>query len=359
MKTRTVLFGLLFLSLVIPVSTFGQNGFVWVQKNPAHSPTPRILPAMAYDESRGKVVLFGGVLSDFSTYLNDTWEWDGIDWHQVASTGPAVRYHHSMVYDRVSKKIVMFGGANNNLSTAYNDTWEWNGTTWTQVAATGPANRKLHRMVYDPRRKKVLLFGGQNYVGSLYGDTWEWDGNSKSWTQVSSTGPGARSSYAMCYDAANGKVLLFGGDSGSPTSYNDTWEWDGTNWSQLSVSGPGSRCYHCMVYHFCLNRVILYGGFMGGTQPYLDDTWEWDGETWTQVSTPGALKHINFDLSYDIIRGKIVLFGGRDSSNNFFNDTWEFGKQCGDIDTDGDVDATDAMFLEQYLVGLRSTLPCN
>jgi hypothetical protein len=46
--------------------------------------TPTILPyvggfSLAYDEARNVVVLFGGVNSD-GNFLNDVWEYDGVDW---------------------------------------------------------------------------------------------------------------------------------------------------------------------------------------------------------------------------------------------------------------------------------------
>ena len=37
--------------------------------------------------------------------MNDTWEWDGTDWTQVADTGPSVRGLHSMVYDTPVKEV--------------------------------------------------------------------------------------------------------------------------------------------------------------------------------------------------------------------------------------------------------------
>ena len=34
------------------------------------------------------MILFGG--SDNTLYKNDTWEWDGNEWTQVADTGPSI-----------------------------------------------------------------------------------------------------------------------------------------------------------------------------------------------------------------------------------------------------------------------------
>jgi hypothetical protein len=74
-------------------------------------------------------------------------------------------------------------------------------------------------MTYDAARGRVVLFGG--FDGSRLGDTWEWDGTT--WSEISHpVSPSARSSHAMAYDAARGRVILFGGLDGS-LRLGDTW----------------------------------------------------------------------------------------------------------------------------------------
>jgi hypothetical protein len=66
---------------------------------------------MAYDASRGCVVMTGGYLANGSP-LNDIWEWNGITWRQrVPDTVLAsAAYNHSLVYDSVRGRCVRFGG---------------------------------------------------------------------------------------------------------------------------------------------------------------------------------------------------------------------------------------------------------
>lgn len=45
---------------------------------PTTSPAARLEPAMAYDGARGRVLLFGGTDSSFSTWFADTWEYGPI-----------------------------------------------------------------------------------------------------------------------------------------------------------------------------------------------------------------------------------------------------------------------------------------
>jgi hypothetical protein len=59
---------------------------------------------MAYDESRDKVVLFGGALGD--DIFGDTWEWDGNRWQSLTPIHkPPARCCHALTYDSVQKKV--------------------------------------------------------------------------------------------------------------------------------------------------------------------------------------------------------------------------------------------------------------
>src|SRR5207245_2328982 len=69
---------------------------------------------------------------------------------------------------------VLFGGG--NLAGSMGDTWEWDGVRWTQVASTGPAPRSATAMAYDELRGKAVLFGGVTDQSAMLQDTWEWTG---------------------------------------------------------------------------------------------------------------------------------------------------------------------------------------
>ena len=85
----------------------------WTERFPSHQPLYRNYHRMTYDEHRGVVVLFGGynLFLDVPS-LDDLWEWDGIDWHQVPTVGlkPAARRDFSMAYDSIRGVHVVFGG---------------------------------------------------------------------------------------------------------------------------------------------------------------------------------------------------------------------------------------------------------
>ncbi len=94
-----------------------------------------------YDTKRGVAVLFGGRRSfrsagdleaKYVTVLNDTWEYDGEKWYEIRpSQSPPPRYLHAMAYDEARGVIVLFGGADAD-NNALNDTWEYDGITWVQ-----------------------------------------------------------------------------------------------------------------------------------------------------------------------------------------------------------------------------------
>src|SRR5205823_3848227 len=99
---------------------FGSNAAVagprafWVELSPANSPPARSYLAMTYDAASRKVIVFGGF--DGTTYLNDTWTFDGISWTQVAvSPSPPVRANAQMAYDSVTHKVVLFSGGCDEL----------------------------------------------------------------------------------------------------------------------------------------------------------------------------------------------------------------------------------------------------
>ncbi len=56
----------------------------WSELDVQEHPSERGSPAMAYDPKRKRVVLYGGFASNRSD-LDDTWEWDGSQWHCIVN----------------------------------------------------------------------------------------------------------------------------------------------------------------------------------------------------------------------------------------------------------------------------------
>ena len=93
-----------------------QFGFPdWIELSPTNSPPARSYLAMTYDPASGKVIMFGGDRG--TTYLNDTWSFDGTTWTQIATqSAPPARAAAQMTYDSVTQKVVLFGGFNGTIT---------------------------------------------------------------------------------------------------------------------------------------------------------------------------------------------------------------------------------------------------
>ncbi|MGA2577178.1 MAG: hypothetical protein ABSH24_14260 [Bryobacteraceae bacterium] len=227
---NTVLFG---GSTAAPVGTgtslndtWTWDGTTWTQQFPPVSPSPRTWSSMASDPVSRTVVLFGGNnLPGGDGPLGDTWTWDGIarTWTQRHPTNhPSARGSSPLAYDQTTHRLVLFGGVTTNFDNL-NDTWNWDGSNWIQQFPTSaPSARNSPAMAYDPGLAAVVLFGGSPGPCCSYNnDTWTWDG--VNWTEIypANTLPPGRNSAGMAYDTAYQALLLFGGQADGP--FGDTW----------------------------------------------------------------------------------------------------------------------------------------
>lgn len=301
---------------------------LWTQKQDI-GPRPRAGHAMAYDATRGRVVLFGGDTLA-GARLGDTWEWDGDSWTQLQDIGPAPRAFHAMAFDSLRNRTVLFGGrgADGRLG----DTWEWDGADWTQVADSGPSRRSGHAMAFDSQRQRIVLFGGESdEEATRFNDTWEWDGNE--WVQQADSGPSARVHAAMAFDSTRNRLVLFGG-AAENAGLGDTWEWDGTAWTEEANFGPDACAAAAMVFKG--TRVALFGGISSIVsaanlpQPSLfSRSWEWNGRHWTARQDMGPGFRVYHAMAFDSARSRVVLFGGSQvpprvgTANSVQGDTWE------------------------------------
>jgi hypothetical protein len=189
--------------------TWEWNGGAWLPQVFASGPVARYGHALAFDSARGRVVMFGGLAAGGGN-LNDTWEWDGLAWSLRPGPGPSGRAYHAMAYDANRGRTVLFGGSPavpGLPSTFLADTWEWDGTSWLQPSASGPSARSGHAMIFDSSRSRTVLVGGYN--GTWAGGTWEWDGSS--WVQVAVQL--SIKNHGMAYDASRSRIVAFGGET--------------------------------------------------------------------------------------------------------------------------------------------------
>jgi hypothetical protein len=277
LRDRTVIFGGHWTLAGAPLAdTWELDGGVWVPSS-ATGPAARSLVAMAYDEAAARVVLFGGALpGPFGVYhgplLNDTWLWDGTTWTlAVPTSSPSPRVGAAMAYDEDRQRVVLFGGFAN--SSYLDDTWEWDGTDWTLVQpASRPPGMSMHSMTYDSVRRHTVLCGS----GTRCDLAWAWNGTT--WTVLPAV-PSATVQAAdqqVVFDRERGRcVLVRSTFVSSSVLVRSTWEFDGTTWThQPSPVQPQAVTGVAVTFDRRRARVIAFGGRDSG-QGHHDTTWTW------------------------------------------------------------------------------------
>ena len=300
-------------------------------------PAPRNGCAMAYDFSRERLVLFGGRGEEF-VYLDDTWEWDGSDWHLMdPETSPTPRDNARMVYFEPIGSVVLFGGF---LDGDYdNKIWQWDGADWQIVPAGGVEAPEVyaHQLVYDSNLKRLILYGGVR-TWYLLEDLWEWDGYKWRKIDVSGEKPPLRVHHAMTYDPVNDQFIIFGGIDEAGDLLNDTWIFKDGQWTQIEPEHP-SPCYRrepAMAYDSIRDQSVLFGG---RTQKGLiNDTWMWNGSYWSQLDSDQSPPVATFSrMVFDEQRNQIVMMLRFDEKFEIWecNGTdWRIAEPVGDVPVD-------------------------
>src|SRR5260221_7407689 len=176
---NVVLFGGIHSHSDTPNDTWIWQGHRWTQQQPAANPVGRQGAVLVDDPEMHAVVLFGGVTFT-GTFLNDTWAWTGLNWVQLfPAHAPSVRYGAAAAFDPVRHVVLLFGGTSCICAGGMDDTWEWNGLDWSQAhPSSSPSGRGFARLAVNVAHGEAVLFGG--FEGLQ--DTWTWDG--VTWTQA-------------------------------------------------------------------------------------------------------------------------------------------------------------------------------
>ncbi|MBD3869465.1 MAG: hypothetical protein IFK94_15190 [Acidobacteria bacterium] len=147
------------------------NGSSWTRLLTSTNPEPRNDFSMSFDKTNGNLVLYGGMVSaSMFDASDDTWLYDGSTWtHYQDGSPPGQRFGHGMAYDESRGVTVLFGGAPDNQEGV---TWEFDGTAWNArpTPFQPETGRRWTPLTYDSIRKVVLMFGGEK--GYSYNDTW-------------------------------------------------------------------------------------------------------------------------------------------------------------------------------------------
>ena len=157
--------------------TWEYDGTDWTRVSTSASPSARSLAAAVFDAGHCRTLLFGGEPNTGSpNALFDTWSYDGINWTQFNNAPPPPgRWGHAMAFDTSRGRIVLFGGYGPAYpgGTDMNDTWEFDGTNWVQVfPQASPPSLAQAGMLYDQSRDRIVLFGGTQAWEYTPGPVW-------------------------------------------------------------------------------------------------------------------------------------------------------------------------------------------
>lgn len=277
--------------------------------------------ALAHDEARDRLVVFGGRTPN--DWLQGTWEWDGHRWRRTlpAGAGPSARGGHVMAYDAARQRIVLFGGAQGPQ--LHCDTWILERGSWTRTTEASCITDRVRNagLAADPREGRMFLVEGPSIGDDAVRPARVWKRSGDTWTLVAQDGPRRVGFSAVAYDAARGVLVvpvLFGGpDAG-------TWEWDGASWHRSADSPPSPRQTYGLTYDATRRQVILAGGQGGRQGPYFDDLWSWDGVRWLPVAQPPErpAPRGGGALLADARHARLLYFGGYNT--RLLGDLWSF-----------------------------------
>ena len=281
--------------------TWTWNGTTWTQRHPSTSPGPIGGVSMAYDDSTGLIVLFGGCPLGCMQSSATTWTWDGTNWTQRHPlNSPPARTNASLVYDAALGQLVLFGGEGTGAqSLPLADTWTWDGTNWTQQhPATSPSARLNMSMAYDATTRTVVLFGGDDQKAPVptLADTWTWDGTT--WTRQSpATAPSPSFVHAntaigayptttsMALNETTGQVVLTlaGSDNTGSQEVQVSWVWNGNTWMQQSMQQNPVNALS--LFYDSQQQTLCALAFALQQSAYVDSMWKWNGQTWQPLAS--------------------------------------------------------------------------
>jgi Galactose oxidase, central domain len=160
----------------------------WKLMSPKTSPSARDWGAIDYDPKSDRIILFGGGINDQGQSDLWTYDYNNNSWRELhPATTPPGRMYPAMTYDPTTSRMIVFGGLPQWSGQALGDTWAYDSQkdTWTNLTpAKSPGARARHAMAYDSETRTIVLFGGGADPFAFKADTWIYDPVRNTWTKV-------------------------------------------------------------------------------------------------------------------------------------------------------------------------------
>lgn len=213
---------------------------MWEELDPSGDlPTARSQHTLVYDSKNAQLLLYGGWDGDKD--LSDLWAFDPASntWTELAPNGelPTLSFNPVGAYEDTSGKLYVFGGfpdvetheeSQGEHRDFLNELWAYDPSAneWSQIGQSGdlPAGRNGHGLAADPVTGRLVLFAGTG-EGS-FNDLWTYDIASDAWTQILPAGdlPQVRAYPAMAFDEKDNMIVVFSGQYWMDwRDLEDTW----------------------------------------------------------------------------------------------------------------------------------------
>lgn len=284
-------------------------------------PSYRTAARMAFDESSGRMILFGGITPPFTlgdsrnvrSHLAETWEFTGRRWVQLfPDVQPAGRASFAMVADTNRDRVLLFGGIG-AAETLFNDTWSFQSGSWTEIETpNAPPARRQMGFTFDPIRDRFIVYGGFGADNTRLKDHWEFDGTT--WTKIGGDGPDVANPM-IAWDGTRNEVLLMGFATVGTEIKSVMYRRNGDAWQELTPEHkPACVGLGTMIWQSHNGRVLYPSGAC--TNGFgIAETWEWDGSDWTKLTVKGSQGEVySYAAAWDPIRQETLLFGGSELS---------------------------------------------
>ncbi len=308
----------------------------WSQITPSGAwPSPRREQCAVYDPGNDRIFVYGGSVN--GGFVFDTWQLDfqpTPHWTLLQPTAhPAAGRDLAAIFDPIRRRMIVFGGDTGTESGFTNEVWALsvdNPTAWQRIFPIGspPSTRMFSASVYDAANDRMIVYGGYPDLG----DTWALSlSGQPTWANLNPAGilPSGRWGSTASYDPVKNRMVLFGG---WPENTNDTWTLSLTRqptWTLLPMPGlrPHSLLSACSIYDPGDHRMVLYGGL--ATNANYPEPWQLSlGNTtpeWSAIPhTSGVPTTRRFHSGvYRSASAQLAVFGGFDDADQVFrNDLW-------------------------------------
>lgn len=294
------------------------------------APAPREAHSWTIDPATGLAYLFGG--RDGATVFDDLWRFDPRAelWERLRPGGslPRGRFGHEAVWLEGRGLVVFAGQAGADF---FNDLWLYDPSLarWSELPSGGdrPVPRYGSCAVLGTDGR-LWISHGFTEDGIRFADTRAYDFADGTWSDATPlTGdlPVARCLH-RCFEAADGRFVLFGGQTTGVPALNDLWALtlftEADRWSEVKGDLPAPR----NLYAFATTGAAFVA-FGGGSleRGYLADTWAFSlfdlgGRELATTGGPPPARSAAA-LIEDAAGQRLLLFGGRDGSQAFA-DLW-------------------------------------